>query len=327
MPLSRREFTRAERQRGEGAVKFTCGVGLVLVLAGCAPMQSPKDEPEDHRSSNAIYRNFTGSDLYATIPSDLITIKDEDVDFNGQSSDPELIARWATERKKVIGWCLGEKITEINENNAEQVVYKRVWPKGDMRPQTRFDQAIAIGSKVVESVPSNSWERYRLGESLFYKGSAQYWGIDACMNRIGVLKARMGLSSSSPEKDEKNPAFPDESKEIENLRFTARILYDDMRVYQTAALRHFTVYGKDRPMDKTVLDFMWKIHYQLGDFREAVRLMNDVLDAGIITEDNAAKYVSIRKAINDYLVEREINAAAPKPDQRVDWKVGQEKSP
>ncbi len=294
---------------------------LGFVVAGCTSAQPANDKQTEHSSTNPIYRNLEGADLYANIPSDLITIKDEDVDFNERSGDAELVARWATERRKVIGWCLKEKITELNDYNSEQVVYKRVWPKPDMRPQTRIDQGIAIASKVVENVPSDSWERFRLGESLFFKGSAMYWGIDACMNRIGVLRGEMSLPLTGPESEEKNPKFPNQSHEIETLRQTARGLYDDMRVYHTTAYKHFSTFAKDRPMDKTGLDFMWKIQYQLGNFREAVRLMNELLDTDLITEDNVKRYQDIRKAINDYLVEREINSAAPKPDERIKFKV------
>jgi hypothetical protein len=305
MPLSRRELSSL------------AAIFLGFVVAGCTPAQSTKETSEPTGRPNPITRNFEGADLYANIPSDLMTIKDEEVDFNERSGDPQLVAKWATERKKVIGWCLKEKVIELNEFNQEQVSYKRVWPRPDMRPQTRIDQAIAIGSKVIELVPSDSWERFRLAESLFFKGSAMYWGIDACMNKIGVLRGQMELPLTGPESEEKNPKYPDQSHEIETLRQTARNLYDDMRVYHSTAFKHFSTYAKDRPMDKTGLDFMWKIQYQLGNFREAVRLMNELLDSDLITEDNVQRYQEIRKAVNDYLVEREINAAAPKPDERI----------
>ncbi len=290
-------------------------LALAVVIAGCANNTNGKVKPDDPtqptKYDNIVVGPFEGEDLYAGIPSSLIKIPDDDVNFsNDKNTDYELIAKWATERRDVISWCLHEEVQESNEFGQYEHRYKRVWPDDPKRPQTRFDQAIAIGTKVIEKIPGNTRERVRLAWCIFNKGSAEYWAVDACMNRINVLKAKIG---STNDKDEDNPEYPKESKEIKDLRKVADAASVRMLKYHRIALQHFNAYMAAMPMDKAVLDFIWKIHFELGDFREAVRTMNSLLEEDLLKEEVKIEYLKIRKEINDYLVEREINKDAPKP--------------
>jgi tetratricopeptide (TPR) repeat protein len=289
---------------------------LLVALSGCA--SSGKGDKEDPtkptKYDDPISGPFEGDDLYTGIPSHLIKVPDDEVNFsNEKDTDYELIAKWATERRDLISWCLHEHVKEVNDAARTEVRYKRVWPEDPKRPQTRLDQAIAIGNKVIEKIPGNTRERARLAYCLFTKGTYEYWAIDACMNRINVLKAKIG---STTVEDEDNPKFPKESKEIRDLRMTAADASWRLLRYHKAALTHFNAYLQSMPMDKAVLDFIWKIHFQLADFREAVRVMNQLLEEDLLKEEVRADYLEIRREINEYLVEREINKDAPKPGYR-----------
>lgn len=291
MPLSRPDLSRA-----------LAALLVFSALAGCR--SNPKVEPNtgDDKPS-PIVGHFKGDDLYANIPSERIQIKDEDVKFGEKDADYELIAKWATERRDLVTWLLHQEVPEINEYGQEEHRYKRVWPNDDARPETRFDQAVAIANHVVEKIPDNTRERVRLAWCLFNKGSACYWAIDAYMNKIHKLMGEHG-------DNREDPAI---KAEVDKLYDLAAKESRDMLVYHRAALQHFTVYMNAMPMDRAVLDFVWKIHFELGDFREAVRYMNQLLDEDLLKEEVKADYLRIRKEINDYLVEREINKDAPKP--------------
>ncbi len=298
-------------------IEVALGAALLLVAApGCASHAAGPDQPGATRQANPIIGPFVGDDLYANIPSDKIKTPDDEVWDENKKPDAEMIARWATERRDVITWCLKEQVTEINQFGREEYRYKRVWPEPDPRTQTRLDQAIAIGTRVVERIPDNTRERYRLAFSLFTKGSACYWAIDALANDVAKERAENGGGASNP-----NGVDTDQAKKdlylIEHANKVTGQLegYKPlMTVYHGAALRHFTAYMNAIPYDKAVLDFLWKIHFQLGDFREAVRLMNEELDADVVKEDVRPKYEQIRKQIMDYLVDISVDkgdAAVP----------------
>lgn len=299
MPLSRLETGRF------------AGVLLALALAGCNSPQMAKDDEPD-ASKNPIIGHFAGDDLYANLPDGMVKIPDDSVHFAGEKDyDAEEVAKWATERRDIITWCINQHIDEMNEFGATIHRYKRVWPNDDTRLDTRYDQAVAISYKVVEKIPDNTRERVRLAQSLFNKGSAEYWAIDACMNRVNVLRAQVG-----DDEENKDPKFKDQIAEIRKLRKTAEAAKKRMFAYHSAALKNFQTYQSAMPMDKTALDYIWKIHFELGNFREAVRVMNDLLNEDIIIEEKRVEYLKIRKEINDYLVEVEINKDAPKPGSR-----------
>ncbi|MEZ0229247.1 MAG: hypothetical protein ACAI25_11530 [Planctomycetota bacterium] len=296
-------------------------LALVVVLAGCSSTgkgnhDGNEDPTKPTKYENPIIGPFEGEDLYQGIPSSLIKVPDEDVNFsNDKNTDYEQIAKWATERRDLVSWCLHERVEEINDAGRAEVRYKRVWPDDPRRPQTRLDQAIAIGNKVIEKIPGNTRERARLAYCLFTKGTYEYWAIDACMNKVNILKAEIG---STTLKDEDAELYPEKDKkakatEIAKLRMTAADASWRLLRYHKAALTHFNAYMQSMPMDRPVLDFIWKIHFQLADFREAVRVMNQLLEEDLLKEEVRQDYLEIRKEINEYLVEREINKDAPKP--------------
>jgi hypothetical protein len=295
----------------------------MAALAGCS--SNNKGDKDEHPTRPTKYDDpivgpFEGDDLYTGIPSSLIKVSDDDVNFsNDKNTDYELVARWATERRDLITWCLHEHIKEGGSDDDIVVRYKMVWPDDPKRPQTRLDQAIAIGHKVVEKIPGNTRERVRLAYCLFTKGTYEYWTIDACMNRVNVLKAEIGSTTLEDEKFDRYPEKSSErekAKEIAKLRMTAADASWRLLRYQKAALGHFRAYRQSMTMDKAPLDFIWKIHVQLAEFREAVRVLNQLLEEGILTDTAQREYLEIRKEINEYLVEREINRDAPKPFTR-----------
>jgi len=283
---------------------------LGVALLGCQAARSTRDDGAADDPNSPILTNFQGDDLYANLPDSRVPkIKDDDPSLQDVKADDhyEKVAMWAKERRDIITWCINEHVDVTNEYGQPDHMYRHVWPEDkERRPQTRFDQALAISFRVVERIPDNTPERGRLAQCLFNKGSACFWGIDACMNRIHVLMGEMG-------DDRKNPKFPKNVAEIEKLDKLADKLKKDMFIYHGLALTNFNRFMTETPMNKKILDYIWKIHFELGNFRESVRVMNQLLDEDILTDEKRTEYIGIRKEINDYLVEREINKDAPKP--------------
>ncbi|HZU99965.1 MAG TPA: hypothetical protein VFF73_24840 [Planctomycetota bacterium] len=281
---------------------------------GCSSGTSKPDK-DNRREEDPIIGPFVGDDLYANIDFK-IKIADDDVHFQGEKDySAELVARWAKERGEIIKWCLNQNEQRTNEFGKPEHSYKLVWPN---RPETRLQQAIAIESKVVEKIPDFSRMRYELAWCLFTQGAGYFWAIDACMNRINVLKAEVG--------DDENNPDPKCAKQVAKIKELRRLVDGDppnqdpnalkkkMIAYHTMALQHFAAYYRAIPMDKSVPDFLFKIHFQLGNWKECLKFLNQVIDEGTLSAEEQTQYESIRTEINNYLVDREINKNAAKPN-------------
>ncbi len=290
-------------------------VTLAFAVAGCSSSGHKGDSESTRTDEDPIIGPFVGGDLYANI--DLpIKYADDDIHFQGEKDySAELVARWAKERGELIKWCLNQNEQRTNEFGKPEHSYKRVWPN---RPETRLQQAIAIESKVVEKIPDFSRMRYELAWCLFTQGSGYFWAIDACMNRINVLKSEVG-----DDENNSDPKFAKQVAEIKRLRGLVdgdppnqdpSALKKRMIAYHTMALQHFAAYYRAIPMDKSVPDFLFKIHFQLGNWKECLRFLNQVIDEGTLSADEQAQYEKIRAEINNYLVEVELDKKAPKPN-------------
>lgn len=282
MPLSRLEIARS-------ALVF-------FVLAGCS---SAKPRINDQTDDNEkLIVTLKDDELYTGIPEDKIktndadaVIQDSEVDF-GSERDAEKVAIWTTQRKKMISWCLDQRSRSVQKNGE----YRAVFP--DRKPPVdRLDQAISIGMRVVDKVPEANRERGRLAEGLFIKGSNEYFEVDQKIKKLA-------------EYEDKNKA---DSAEAKRLKEEIDAHGNKLAQYHLLALKHFKIFLGAFPDDRNTLDFMWKIHFELGDFREAVKVMNVLLDSGKVPDTVRVEYEAIRREINDYLVAVQIDKKAPKP--------------
>jgi tetratricopeptide (TPR) repeat protein len=290
MPLSRLEIARA---------------ALVLfVLAGCSSTK-PRINPPGEDDEVPI-NTFADDELYAGIPTDQKSLNlsddaefigDADITF-GNERDAEKIAQWVTQRKKMVTWCF-EQTKKTADNYGE---YKKVFP-GTPRPEDRLDQAIAISMKVVDNVPDATRERYRLAQALFWKGSFEFYQIDMGVNAIATYQDKGDTAKATKLE-----------KDLEPHR-------KRLMKYHLLALRHFRIYLDAFPNDRNTLDFIWKIQFELGNFRDAVKSMNALLDTGSVPDELRTKYEGIRKDINDYLVNYDIDKSTPKPLTPADLKA------
>lgn len=271
---------------------------LAVALPGCNGNGEKKDQelaPDKPAGKSAIFV-LSDDELYAGIPDDMLLsdLRDDKVVFPpDKGSDAELVARWVTERRNLISWCLDPKqtVTALGEGGEERY-YKKIFAN---RSESRLDQAISIGLKVVDRVPEASQVRYRLAQCLFNRGSYEFWLTDGWLNAMRTAREK---------RDEAEATRCEKNAKEHGPRAVA---------YQTLALQHLFHYANAYPMDKTPLDWIWKAQFQLGQFREAVRTINALLDAELVKDDVRTRYEQIRADIQDYLSEVQINAAAPKP--------------
>ncbi|MBI3724776.1 hypothetical protein HY251_12600 [bacterium] len=267
----------------------------VLAVSGCSPDVKPdRDAPENPIPSPV----FAGKEAYTGVPWEKILksnedyLADEDVKF-GSKEDAENVAHWVKERRDAIKWCLEQK-TNLGGTGNDMVVYKQVWPDDTKRPETRLDQAIAIMSRVLDSVPSDTPERYTLGKALFIKGSAEFWNLDAAVHKRGEDQLA------------KKPEDPKLTEVIEKHRKA-------MIAYHLASRREFEKLMGEMTMWKAGAFYMWSIEFQLGNFKKSLAWINKILEMPDLDADARKNFEFYRSEINTYLANVEIDRATPKP--------------
>jgi hypothetical protein len=284
-------------------------VSILLALAGCSSGPGKKDTKTEKKTADEPRLNtFTDDELYSGIPEEKLTYGDdvtgkkhadsECVFPPDKDSSPILVAEWVKSRRDMIEWCIGRRTTSQNEKGGyENRGYEKVFDD-PARPETRLEQAIAICLKVIDKVPDTTPVRLRLAQLCFIKGSYEYWQIDAATWSVLDLKDQGGA-----ENEEKANGL--EAKVIEPHK--QRLI-----LYQVRALQEFQAYEAKMPMSRPV-DYYWKIHFQLGNWKEALRFLNETLENENLTKERRAEYEGLAKDIQDYLAEVRLNESAPKP--------------
>jgi hypothetical protein len=300
--LSRKTFAFST----SAAIALAAATGL----AGCSTAQTKsKDETAKTAVDDEVRINtFKDDDLYTGIPASNLTFRDDkgdshtsddDVIFDPQdkSFDSVLVAQWVKSRRSAMDWCKGQRRSDLGMNERggnETPPYLKAFPDDPKRPENRLDQAIAIALKIIQKVPDTPEVHLRLAQMCFVLGSYHFWVVDA--GAWGIL-------------DSRDKGDDEKAKKIESNLEPHR---KRMIAYHIVALQQFQAYESAMPMHHPS-DYYWKINFQLGNFDQALKFLQETLDNPDLKADLRSSYEDIEKQIKNYLVEVKLNDAAPKP--------------
>lgn len=219
----------------------------------------------------------------------------KEIDRNSKGElDPEQVAEWVVERRNAVQRCL------------------RVEPQA-------VGQAMEILEQIISKVSDSSRDRYLLAQCVF--AEAAYWwrladGYAWEMNRLQLDRTAHASEGGHKLTD-------DEVKEkIADLRRTFDLLLVNVNKSSNRALSLFTVYRQQRPDDRSVYDYIWKLHFFAQNFVEAQRWLDLVLHemdmAGVPQQDPLRQdYAALRLEIVDRITEQRLGQFQPiKPTVR-----------
>ncbi len=269
---------------------------LALLVCGCGSTEE-KPDPNPAPDGPAI---VLPRDKEPRIELDF-DLEWSDIDRNAKGElDPEEVATWVVERRNAVQRCLR------------------------MEPQA-MGQAMELLEEIVSKVGDSSRDRYLLAQCVF--AEAAYWwrladGYAWEMNRLELdRKAR---------DDEGGRALSDDEvkAKVAELRRTFDLLLVNVNKTSQRALNLFAVYRQQRPDDKGVYDYLWKLHFYSQNFVEAQRWLDQVISemdlAGVPENDPLRQdYVALRREIVDRITEERLGQFQPvKPTVRDRMRVG-----
>lgn len=269
-------------------------VVLALVLSGCATTEeSPDPRPG---AEGQVLDLDRGPRLDIDFRHDW-----QDIDRNAKGElDPEQVAAWVVERRNAVHRCLRHQ------------------------PQA-IGQAMEILEEILSKVSDSSRDRYLLAQCVFAEAAYWFRQADGCaweMNRL--------LFERTAHPDEGGGRLTDEEvdQKVAALReFFDHLLVNVNRTSQRA-LNLFTVYYRQRPDDRSVYDYLWKLHFFMQNFAEAQRWLDLVIRemdlAGVPEHDPLRQdYVALRREILDRITEQRLGQFSPvKPTIRDRMRVG-----
>jgi hypothetical protein len=176
----------------------------------------------------------------------------EDIDKNDRGEkNPEEVARWVTERRNAVQACL---------NN---------------RPQA-LTQAVELLQEITTRVPDSSKDRYLLAQCYFV--DALYWwrmtDVTAWeLNRVKVDRTE----HRSIDPAEHHMTDHEVDARVAQLKPYFEACLSQLDVSGHRALDAFMAYRQQRPDDKRVYDYLWKLYFYVQDFRAAKQWLEVVL--------------------------------------------------
>lgn len=215
----------------------------------------------------------------------------EDIDRNDRGEPyPEQVAMWVTERRNFVEKCLRHDPPAIT-------------------------QARELLEAILAKVPDSSKDRFLLGQCLF--AEARYWwgwaDITAWeMARVQVDKKEPDIKGGAAMSDEQVKA------RLAALKRDLDRFLTELDKAGPRALQCFTAYRSQRPDDKRVLDYVWKLHFFMQNYPEARRWLDIVLQemeaAGIPErEPLRQEYTMLRAEIDDQIADRKLNGQRFQP--------------
>lgn len=318
-------------------------LAAAVLASGCSgpgdkkSKDGPKDPPtvpdvaaDDGDGGPVPIDLFTDEDRYTGVPEDKLTFRDEggsahsqDSEVNFDSTDKAkfdafCVAQWVKSRRAIIDWCItqkksGQEYYNNERGGYETSPYKRVFPDDPKREATRLDQALSIAIKVVEKVPDTPEARLRLAQMCFVKGAYHFWVIDAGSWELLDAKEKEAGIARLPE-EKRDAATKEYKAKIARVEATLEHHRKRMIAYHLLALKQFQAYEAALPLPGNhPTDYYFKINFQLGNIKEALKYLVEILDNPELKPETRVKYESIEKDIRDFLAEREVNEAAPLP--------------
>ena len=211
-------------------------------------------------------------------------------DLKGGDRDYET-AVWVTERRKAALEGLQEK-----------------------RP--RLTQAIEILQEVIDKVPDDSRDRRLLAECYFL--AAAWWFKQADV--VAWESLRLISERTLPRSSRNAPIVVLDDAAVEKLT-TEYNAYLDKANTQVAtlaelALHEFARYRQQRPDDKVVFDYVWKLYFYLQNYKESLRWLEAVLyemDLAEVPPQDILRqdYTAIRNELRNELATMRIEGRAP----------------
>jgi hypothetical protein len=260
---------------------------LVALLVGCG---GTEETPESRGDGRGQAIGGPGENE-PRLPTDWKHVW-EDIDRNDRGEPyPEQVARWVTERRNFVEKCLRNE------------------------PTPAVTQAREVLEEILSKVPDSSKDRFLLGQCLF--AEARYWWGWADITAWEM--ARVQLDKTEPETKGGAPMTDEQVKQrVAALKRELDRLLVELDGVAPRALQTFTSYRAQRPDDKRVLDYIWKLHFFLQNYPEARRWLDIVLQemeaAGVPErEPLRQEYTLLREEIDEQLADRKLNGQRFQP--------------
>lgn len=265
-----------------------CGLlAALLSLSGCGSSDTtPEPQPGDPTLPTFV----------PPPPLDDRVELDFDVDWSdvrelkGGERDYET-AVWVTERRKAALEGLQEK-----------------------RP--RLTQAIEILVDVLDKVPDDSRDRRLLAECYFL--AAAWWFKQADV--VAWESLRLISERTLPRVTRDAPIVVLDDEAVEKLTSEYNVYLDkansQVSTLADLALHEFARYRQQRPDDKIVFDYIWKLYFYLQNYRESLRWLEAVLyemDLAEVPPQDILRqdYTAIRDSLRNELATMRIQGRAP----------------
>jgi tetratricopeptide (TPR) repeat protein len=262
---------------------YTTRVGLAVLALGLAGCSST---PETIRRQSDL--NLPRPEFEVREPLEFHRAwADVPIDDRGEPSPVEL-AKWVTERR----------------NAAERALKDE---------PMRLMQAVEILAAVARRVPDSSFLRQRLAQSYFLGAAMWFKNADAAAFSMDYLIVNNQLPDGTlVETEDDKEAYLKEMREFLDKSNT------QVHKWAERALREFMAYRGLRPDDKTVLDSVWKLHFYLQNYDEALRWLDAVIREMDLAEVSEAdplyrNYSLVRKDMVDLIAQLRIDSSSRTP--------------
>ncbi len=257
-----------------------------LALAGLAALvgcngSEKQDDPEKGKAQGQVpIEERGGNPPEEPRVEENLTLQWDEIDRDDRGiPDAEQVATWVAERRRLVDRCL---------NNEPQAV----------------TQARETLEEIVKRVPDSSKDRYLLAKCLFSE-TAYWWRVtDVTAWEMG----RLQLDKTPHDSEELPPGTKLTDAQIEERLAKLRPVLDrNLRALNEVggrAMRSFILYRQQRPDDKSIYDYVWKLNFFLQDYEEARKWLQLVIyemdQAGIPAADPDRKgYEDLEKEITD----------------------------
>lgn len=255
-----------------------------LALGGCASNQPTEDELPTVDGPAVVLPPGP------RLPTDF-QVQWEDIDRDKRTGerDPEQVARWVTERRYMVQRCLRNEPTQA------------------------IRQAIELLEEILSKVPDSSRDRYLLAQCMFFEASYWFRLADSYAWEMG----RLELERTAHQSDGGGRLTDEQvAAKVAELRPTFDLLLVNLNRAGARSLSLFTSYRQQRADDKSVYDYIWKLHFYQQNYLEAQRWLDQVLHemdmAGIPERDPLRlDYNELRREIAERVTEQRLGQFQP----------------
>lgn len=274
---------------------MTRAVLLALTLWGLCGCASSDDGPKGEPTEITVYLEAP--------PNVHIEVRDFEWEWDDLGRDDQgrvnayEKARWVTERHN-------EAIRLIN-----------------LEPIPARIQGKEILEEILRRDPGITRSRFVLARILFLEAAYWYRLVD----HWGYYMTWLIVKRFAPDDPERTLTDAELEETLSKVRPKVEEGNKFLKQSAEGALRHFTRYSGSRPDDQQIVDYVWKLHLYLQNYREALRWLQFLLsewDAQDLSSKDPARlnYVEIRDRLENYLAEVEIEGTRAGRDP-LEWRA------